>query len=207
MSNAFISTTNFKFSLDQKALMRELNSSQAMALEIRKYIAPQLDQAQKELVNDFESHQVTSEIRDGPLASNSSGTLSGRGNLFSFIGFDSSDNPTNVISKIFNKKISFTVNKSNDLGGYKITFMIPTVEEVFQNTPIPWASGQSWAEGIEKGISNLGSYIYKSNGDKKSRSGSGLQSKNVISSVTFKTTPYISEIIQKFKRNLNELTV
>ena len=55
MSNAFISTTNFKFSLDQKALMRELNSSQAMALEIRKYIAPQLDQAQKELVNDYKN--------------------------------------------------------------------------------------------------------------------------------------------------------
>ena len=43
--------------------------------------------AHKKLLNEFETHPVTREIEGGPDATNTSGTLGGSGNLFSFLGF------------------------------------------------------------------------------------------------------------------------
>ena len=39
-----------------------------------------------QLIQEFLNHPITQEIKAGPNASNSSGTLNGKGNLFSFIG-------------------------------------------------------------------------------------------------------------------------
>ena len=76
---------------------------------------------------------------------------------------------------------------------YKIDF---TVQELFDSTPLPWASGRSWLKGIETGLSGLGRYL---NIDaENSRSGGGIQSQNKIRSGAFKKTPYISKILNNF---------
>jgi hypothetical protein len=206
MARAFLSATQFKVEINQAQLLKDISfkNQAATALEIRKFIAPKIEEAQRELIKDFNSHAVTREIKGGPNAGNVSNTLGGYGNLFSFIGFSSGDDPTSVIHEILSRKMTFKV-RTVASGRFAITVYAPSQEEISSATPIPWASGSSWAEGVEKGISNLGSYLYSKTGFKNSSSGTGIQTKNGKRSVTFKGTPYISKIFNKFRNNLQNL--
>tara|TARA_B100000085_G_scaffold277929_1_gene298966 strand:- start:311 stop:937 length:627 start_codon:yes stop_codon:yes gene_type:complete len=204
---AFISMTPFKVTVNQKQLLKEVHvkNARAMSQKLRGVIEPKLEKKQDNLVKKFRIHPITIEIDGGPRATNSSGTLGGYGNLFSFIGFDSGDNPTEVIKMIFGEKIKFRVKRRNASGKYTIVFFIPSLEEIYKLTPLPWAAGQSWVDGVEKGMSNLGSYLYSSAGFSSSRSRTGIQTKSPISSVTLKRTPYVSRLLENFKKTLKNL--
>lgn len=201
----FITVSPFVVTVDRKQLMKELTvlNQRQMGRKLRDTIEPKLKESQEEIVAELKAHPITIEIDAGPTASNISGTLAGYGNLFSFIGFSSGDNPTAVIKQIFNEKIKFKVRRSNAGGKYRVTFYIPSVEEIYGLTPLPWASGKSWVDGIERGMSNLGSYLYSASGFSSSTSGTGIQAKNKASSVRFKNTPYVSKLLKDFKRKLS----
>jgi hypothetical protein len=79
---------------------------------------------------------------------------------------------------------------------------MPTPKDIFQITPMPWATGRSWAKGIESGISGLG---YYANVYGKGRSGGGVQSGNKIRSGRFKSTPYISSLINKYQKIISQI--
>tara|TARA_R110002020_G_scaffold92416_4_gene223757 strand:+ start:1327 stop:1959 length:633 start_codon:yes stop_codon:yes gene_type:complete len=204
---AFMSMSPFKVTVNQKQLLKEIHvkNARVMSLKLRKTIEPKLETKQQNLIKKLKAHPITLEIDGGPTATNSSGALGGYGNLFSFIGFSSGSDPTNIIKQIFSEKIKFKVKRRNSTGKYTITFYIPSVEEIYKLTPIPWASGKSWVDGIEKGMSNLGSYLYSASGFPSSTSGTGLQSKNKTSGVSFRTTPYVSKLIDNFKNRLKRL--
>ena len=204
----FLSVGKFQVTVNAKELLKELtvDNNRAMGTAIRSYIAPKLQQKQDRLVKNFKTDKITIELKAGPTASNSSGILGGYGNLFSFIGFDAGTDPTDVIEKIFEQKFRFRVRRINKTGKYKITFFIPSIEEIYGLTPMPWASGSSWVDGIEKGMSNVGSYLYSSRGFGQSRAGTGLQAKNKSSGVTFRNTPYITRLLNNFKRTLVNFT-
>lgn len=187
------------------ALKQVMTSNKGeLARLLRKEVGPEIEKKQRELLSDFEKHPVTSEIKGGSSASPSSGVTGGYGNLFSFIGFENGSNPIASIRQLLDEKIQFNIRSLSANGLFKVEMKIPTLEEVFSVSPIPWAQGSSWAEGIEKGISNIGSYVYTSSGFSGSRSGSGLQSSNGAGT-TFDTTPYMSKIIADFKKNLKKL--
>lgn len=204
MAKAFLSSTKFKVEINQAQLLKDITHQQATALEIRKELQPRIEKLQQDLIKDFNSHAVTLELKGGPTAPNTSQTLSGYGNLFSFIGFDSGNDPTQVIQDLLSEKMRFEVRAVSS-GRFKITIYVPSKQEIFAITPLPWASGASWAEGIEMGISNLGSYLYSQSGFKQSNSRTGIQITNSKKSVTFKTTPYISSIFKKFQKSLQNL--
>ena len=65
---------------------------------------------------------------------------------------------------------------------------------------MPWESGRSWVNGIERGISGFSFYLFKK--FKGSRSGTGLQSKSEVNSLSFKPTKYLSKIIDNFTKNI-----
>jgi hypothetical protein len=204
----FISASPFKVTVNAKELLKELtvDNNRAMGQAIRNYVAPKLNRKQERLVKNFKGDKITIELKAGPRASNTSGILGGYGNLFSFIGFSAGDNPTGVIEKIFEKKFEFKVRRIGKSGKYKITFFIPSTEEIYGLTPMPWASGSSWVDGIEKGISNIGSFLYSSRGFGPSNSGTGIQAKTKSSGVTFRNTPYITRLLNNFKRTLVNFT-
>lgn len=204
MAKGFLSATKFTVEINRAQLLKSITYQQATALGIRKELEPNIDRIQDKLIKDFNSHAVTLELKNGASTTNISNTLGGYGNLFSFIGFDSGEDPTSVIEELLSQKMTFKV-RAIASGRFKITIFVPSKDEIFSMTPLPWASGASWAEGIEKGISNLGSYLYSSSGFKESNSGTGVQIKNSKKSVTFKTTPYISGIFKKFQRSLENL--
>ena len=211
MSKAFISATKFEVSINKAALLNSITANRngkITGLEVRSYILPIMEEAQKDLIKDFHKHSVTKELKGGASASNSSGTLGGYGNLFSFIGFERGANPTVSIDKILREKLQVTVRAIGN-GRFRISILnAPSKQDIFESTPLPWANGSSWTEGIEKGMSNLGSFLYSSGGisgssnGSRSRSGKGIQTKNDLRATNFKTTPYISNIMDKFLKRI-----
>ena len=207
MKTNFLSSSKFKITIDKKQLLKEIvaNNSRITNQLVKEYIEPRINVLQEQMVEEFRSHPVTSELNNGPNASNTSGLLGGYGNLFSFIGFSSSDSPIETVLAILNKKIRTSVKRRDNNGGYSIILAIPSREEINAATPIPWLSGRSWVDGIEKGISGLGQYLYSENGFDNSRSDTGVQVYNRVSGVKFKNTSYLSTIINNFKRKLTKI--
>jgi hypothetical protein len=149
-----------------------------------------------QLLLEFNNHIITKEIRLGPNGSNISGTLGGNSNLFAFIGFEENDDPIQPILNILeNIEIRFTKDISI---GSLFTITIPEPSDIFAVTPMPWASGRSWAKGIESGISGLG-FLIKNNSS-LSRSGAALQSSVKIRGGSYKNTQYISALLKKYKK-------
>lgn len=168
-------------------------------------VEAKINAAQKEMIEEFQNHPVTREISAGENASNSSGLLGGYGNLFSFIGFDQGSDPIGSLDSIFKRKIDFILKRTNDRGGFSIIINYPSQQLLEANAQVKWLGGRSWIDGIERGLSGLDSFLYMDAGIKNSRSGSGIQSKNKIRSVTQNKTPYVSEILNKFKNRLTQL--
>jgi len=151
------------------------------------------------MIKEFLSHPVTMEIMAGPSSSNISGTLGGVTNLFAFIGFDSSDKPIDPILQILE---NMNYNYSGEAKiGVKYYVNIPEAADIFKATPMPWASGRSWAKGIETGISGLGYLLRRESG----RSGKAIQTKNKVRSGRFQNTSYISALINKYKKQFNNI--
>lgn len=180
-------------------------AEQAIQIIAKEYLQQSLtdefNRIKDEMIQEFMNHPVTEEIMGGVNAENTSGTLSNRtGNLFSFIGFEASDNPIlDILNVLEQSNIKFLYsNRKNFI--VKIT--IPTSESIFSKTPMPWASGRSWAKGIESGISGLGFYIQKFN---QGRSEGGIQIDKKISTGKFTNTPYISALINKYTQKFTSI--
>jgi hypothetical protein len=170
--------------------------------EIEKQIDSRFNEIKSKLIQEFLQHPITQEILAGPSSSNSSGTLGGVSNLFAFIGFEESDEPINPILEILN---SITISYSGDIAkGCKFRSNFPEPSDIFEITPMPWASGRSWSEGIEKGISGLG-YLLSTYDKSFSRSGAAMQSSVKVRGGGFRNTPYISFILNKYQKELNKL--
>ena len=153
------------------------------------------------MLNTFESHPVTKEIKSGPDGYNQSGTLGGYGNLYSFIGFEEGMDPIAPIRKILKKTLKVRAIPANHKS-MVMNFLVelPSKEELFAASPMPWASGRSWIDGIEKGISGLGQYLNTTSFS--SRSGEGINTENKIRCVGFRNTKYLSDILNNLKNSI-----
>ena len=82
--------------INNKAIDKKIGESK-ISKKAQELANKQFIEAKSRLIEDFDSHPVTTEIKGGTNASNLSGTLSGYGNLFSFIGFPEGSDPTVVV--------------------------------------------------------------------------------------------------------------
>ena len=185
--------------VNYQSIRRKVANSKKLESIIQAKAKEKFEHAKENFINNFEDHPVTTEIEDGPDASNKSNTLGGIGNLFSFIGFNKEENPISNIKTYIQG--SFDLSKpTKSVSGSKIKFnykiKYPGIQEIAKVSPMPWENGRSWILSIERGMSGFGNYMYKK--FNKSRSGSGLQIENELRSGNFKTTSYMSEIIRKF---------
>ena len=152
------------------------------------------------MLANFSAHPVTREIEGGPTARNLSATLVGandRANLFGFIGFDQGEDPTQAIRIYLAQNLEVRqVRKSQKDVIIDFSIDIPSMDKIYALSPLPWAPGLSWAEGIEKGIAGLGQYLVGST--PKGRSGAGIQTKVTLNSGSFKSVPYLTKILASF---------
>ena len=171
---------------------------------LKKEINTKFKKIKKEMIQEFLSLPVTQELLGGPDAPNISGTLGGVTSLFAFIGFDSGDQPiAPILHALERTQLQYLkeLKQTNKVGGV-FTVTLPTAEQIFSITPMPWAIGRSWAQGIETGISGLGFLLRKKG---KGRSGVALQSRVKVRGGRFRNTAYISSFIKKYERRFQNL--
>lgn len=172
----------------------------------------------EKLQKDFKEHLVTQEILDGPTPETSkSGAISGRGNLYSFIGFnfdeDQGKNHIEAIQQILEESVTIRPTKTFKIGGKNVVWsfgvFLPSEEQLIEVTPMPWDSASSWLVGVERrGISNLNHYIFRAF-LAGSRSSTGLQVKGTYrkgeGSGTFRTVPYVFALLKQFRGLFNKV--
>ena len=196
------------FRLDQKAIMKALEAKVAHAPEVQekanRIIAGLFGRAHQSMMKNFLEHPVTLELKAGSDAANISHTLNGEGNLFGFLGFFDTQDPTgeleDLLMGIGYEQSSIRKNVIN----YRV-MNYPTKREIESASEMNWGRGTSWAFAIENGNFNgdaaLSHYIFKSGAG---RSGGGIQVTGYeYSEEKFHPTPYISEVLEKFRDRVN----
>jgi|TARA_R100000995_G_scaffold74489_2_gene43536 hypothetical protein len=170
--------------------------------DIRKEVDKRFKKLKQQMISEFLDHPITKEILGGPEASNTSGTLNGISNLFAFIGFSKGDQPILPILDLLEKtQIVFKKDSKGRFIGSEFEITMPTKEQIFAVTPLPYVSGRSWAEGIERGISGLGFLLRKNAG----RSGAAIQTRVKVRKGRFQNVPYISSFLSKYIKKIKEL--
>lgn len=189
--------------ISKKELSNLVLSSKAFQTKARKEAVEKLIEHKAEMVNEFINHPVTQEISAGPTAQNSSKTLNGKGNLFSFIGFEKSQDPISPVVDVLNRETKLTgqfyINNRGE-GSLEFEYKLPSEEEISKVSQLPFESGRSWVWGIQRGISGFGFYLRKL--WSSSRSGTAIQSSKKIRSASFKRTSYLSAIFNNLKNKL-----
>jgi hypothetical protein len=190
------------FQLD-KSVKRQV--AQLIKEDFDKRIERSFNNIKAAMINELINHEITKEISIGVGASNSSNTLGGYGNLFTFIGFEAGTSPIEAIKREFDKTVIRFRTLTDD--GPVWNIYMPAPEDIWEVTPMPWAEGRSWAKGIETGISGVGWYLYNQNKNyPQSRSGPAIQVKSKIASkVRFKNVKYISDILSRYEKKFSEL--
>ena len=185
----------------QNALKRQ--APKLLRRDFEKETRKQFKKLKNEMIKDFLTDSVTLELLEGAGATNISGTLGGISNLFAFIGFDSGDQPISPILQLLEgTQITYKQEIRHRGIGVEFEVSLPTAQDIFAITPLPWASGRSWSEGIERGLSGLG-YLLRKN---KGRSGAAIQSRvNKVRGGKFQNRPYISALIKKYKKRFEDL--
>jgi len=169
--------------------------------DFNKVFKKNFDRTKKEMIKEFLSHPVTIELYSGAGGTNISGTLGGISNLFAFIGFPAGEDPIKPIIELL-EKTSYRDGGNAEIGRTFVVDM-PSSEDIFAVTPMPWATGRSWARGIEIGISGLGHLLRKET--PKSRSSVAIQVKNKVRGGKFYNTSYISALLKKYEKQFKNI--
>lgn len=159
------------------------------------------EELKQQMISEFLQHPVTMELSQGPSGTNISGTLGGVMNLFAFIGFPADYNPIQPILTML-QQTSYKFAGDGKMSR-RYTVFLPQPKDVFDVTPMPWATGRSWAKGIETGISGLGFLLSK--GSSNSRSGVAIQGSKQVRGGKFRNLPYITSILKKYEKEFNKL--
>lgn len=176
--------------------IKNLKAFEALAIETAE---EKIDELRREAIRNFLDHPITIELDNGATGNNTSQSLGGIGNLFSFIGFESNAKPTKPVEVLLGKLIYLKrLGAKTSHSGIRFDFRVnyPELADFDAVAKMPW-SGESWVRGIEDGISGFGYYLLKRSNE--SRSGTAIQSDHRIRSASFKRTSYITEIIKEFK--------
>ena len=190
---------------NRKNFMQDVDFRKSMEYtkEIKLLVHSKFNEAKIKLLSEFNNHPITKEIEAGVDSLNTSGTLGGVGNLFSFIGFEANSKPTMPIRKAFEaiKLTSIMIKKDGTSQSYVV---YPSPDDIFQITPLPWAEGRSWSKAMETGLSGLGYYLNKSSNNSRSGKGIQLDSSHQIRAGKFKNIQYISKLIRDFEVEVNK---
>jgi len=197
-----------RFTVNDSAFNREIknslskkNSAKTIENNLKtskgELVVKKIEKMKKAMISDFLKLPVTREILAGSKSTNTSGTLGGYGNLFSFIGFAEGDDPVSPIVELLSQT-NFRVSRFSPNGTAKLIIELPSKDQIFKATPLPWAPGISWAKSIEVGMSGLGMYLNTKSD--KSRSSQGVQADRKIRTGKFSNRPYVSSFLSKWQK-------
>jgi len=188
---------------------------------IEEAVIKQFNIEKQKTLAEFDDHDVTQELLHPEIVGNKSDTLGGYGDLFGFIGFEAGYNPIVPVKLDLESKIKFkSTNLSilyprNVKGQFargkqtkmiSVSYQVPDLNDFSKSAKFQgWNGNRNWIKGIERGISGVPYYVNYPRG----RSERGLQLKRPIKDSSsekerpssFTTRPYITEIVENFKKN------
>lgn len=186
--------------LNKKSINQRVNNSKAFDKAAMNAAQKRLDKAKAELLAQYNEHPVTRELEDGETANNLSGSLSGYGNLFSFMGFSRGSNPTKAVGNFLKSFISLKKRSKKRGNTREYRVKMPSMED-FDFAQMPWEQGNSWVRAVEMGMTNFSYYMNKAS--KASRSGKGIQINNKLRGRGSSGVPYMTEMLHQFKNKLS----
>jgi len=178
----------------------------------------------KKLESMVIKHPVSREVDEGPYAENSVAIISSHpeeGNIFSFVGFDSSDRPIDKLIDFLNSYIDIDnrmprtrISRNKMVVNYSWDVSLPDNSDFDAEASLGYPDGYqsgSWISGIENGIIGINSYLFDSSRDfSTSRSGPAIQAKSKSGKLQNVGTrqqvrvPYMSKMIKEFARELKK---
>ena len=155
------------------------------------------------LISRVESHPISQELLQKQTLDESQ-FLTVKGNLFSFLGFEASQNPVKELISFLKSTVKFRPAKQLKAQGFfgraEAKAIYPTRED-FDFLGLAWEPGRSWVYALEEGVNNLGYYLFVQRA--ASRSGKGIQSKYQVRTLQFHPIPYLTPILEQFKKELS----
>lgn len=154
-----------------------------------------VENAKAAAIVEFDNHPITQALENH----DSGGVV---GTLFGFIGFEAGEEPTKIIREMLYDEIEFSGITQLTNRKFIISYEFPSKEDIYDVTDLPWADGRSWCEMLDTtGIPGLAAYVPKRG---KGRSEEGVQNKRVVGGSKYPKVPYISRIINNFKKRVSE---
>lgn len=170
--------------------------------------------AVRQMLQEFDEHEITREILDGVDAENISRTLprsrADHMNLYSFIGFESSEpnpiiklremlDPKTALGKRYGPKMEYIRGSRTNEGEYHFLIQGPDKAGIYSETGLPWAPGISWVYRIEQGLPGVGHFLNRETSTPEpSRSGGGVQVTPKVRGGSFRNRSYLSSIFNRF---------
>lgn len=164
--------------------------------------------AKQGLLEDFNESEITKELDGGNVEISS---VLPYGNLYSFLGFNIGDRPTDDIRRLLQddndikliNEPKFSNSAANRRVYYEFPVQYPSLQDIYDATPTPgnWSNKPSFVQIIEEGVGTFASYIYHEFFGDYSRSRTGLQRKNPRPGVRDQVLgiKWISKILDDFK--------
>jgi len=169
---------------------------------MKKVAQKEVEWANRELVRKYMRSAITKELLAGPNAKNISGTL-GRGNLYSFLGLESSSD-IEALATLLSQSVKISlVSKNNRNFSVSVRIKIPEKQDYEGIGTLPWIN-KNFIDAIEEGISGLGNYLYSRKGFRGSRSGTAIQIEKSISQSSMSPSRYLSQMIEEVSGELVE---
>ena len=185
----------------RESLKSQILKDSNVVREFDRVAQEQFQKIKSKMLSAFENHQVTKD-----LESLGGSDLVPRGTLFGFLGFEKGDNPVQALRDILERGTTIRPGRIRMNQGERVyVATIPTKDELYAATPLPWAPGRSWLKAVEFGISGLGNYMAVSSSS--SRSGEGIQVENANLGGRFRNVSYVSSILKNMQKELLSLGV
>lgn len=161
------------------------------------------------LLAEFEAHPVTRELNAGPNATSDIINTSRGGNLFSLLGFGSSEKPTEAVRQVLEEDLRLNTSQiSREVRANTIVFKIPVRmpslgdfhKKVAKLSPLQWTS-RAFTDMMERGITGLPQYLFDSlrNFGGASRSGTAIQVPHKVRNGSTPPIRYVSDLLASFR--------
>lgn len=162
------------------------------------------------LLQEFDNHPVTQEIKAGPNSQNKSisGALK-EGNLFSFLGFDYGDSPTAPVREVLQNEVRLATGVRKEPSAnrtrFRFSLRIPT-QRINEVSRLRWEQGRSWVSAVQNGISGFSYYLWKKFIGPRSHSFYGIQAKHSVRDGNDRSTPvrYLNQLFLDFVARLKK---
>lgn len=194
-------------------LRAEVAKSRVIDIEATRIVERKFRQAKQEMLREFDDDKVTEELKGGEEAENLSGTLANyksaegeNGNLFSFIGFLSGDDPAGALRDFIEDNTRLNtipvLNSQDSKLNFRFLGYVPSAADIRRVTQVPegWDQGYalSWVTLIEEGVGTFfNHYIYKLYAV-NTRSTRGVQIKGTARSGDLIPIKYTTKILNDF---------